>query len=132
MEFEEFLKKIKYDLKNTLAIDFDGVIHKNSKGLFDGTIYDDPIEGTKEALELLSKRFSKIVIFTCKATPNRFLVNGKTGMELVWEWLKKHDLEDYIFDVTVEKPVAAAYIDDKCIRFNNWKDTLKIIENGDF
>ena len=28
-----------------VVIDFDGVIHKNSKGYFDGTIYDKPIDG---------------------------------------------------------------------------------------
>jgi len=73
-----------------------------------------------------------ILYFIVFGSTLRFLVNGKTGTELVWGWLKKHDLEDYIFNVTAMKPVAAAYIDDKCIRFNNWKEALKIIENGDF
>ena len=35
---------------NQIAIDFDGVIHKSSKGFFDGTVYDKPMEGVKEAL----------------------------------------------------------------------------------
>ena len=128
MTNEEFLKEIRYDLKNTVAIDFDGVLHKNSKGFFDGTIYDNPIEGTREALEYLSKKFNKIIIFTCKAISKRPLVNGKTGTKLVWEWLKKYDLEDYIFDVTAEKPVAALYIDDSAYRFDNWSKTLKMLD----
>jgi len=37
-----------------LAIDFDGVIHKNSKGFYDGTIYDEPIEGSIQAVKELA------------------------------------------------------------------------------
>ena len=29
-----------------VAIDFDGVVHGNSKGFHDGTVYDPPIEGS--------------------------------------------------------------------------------------
>ena len=36
---------------NQIAIDFDGVIHKNSKGYYDGTIYDEPVEGSLEAIK---------------------------------------------------------------------------------
>lgn len=119
---ENFLK----DISSVLAIDFDGVIHKNSKGFYDGTIYDDPVSGAKEALKFLSKEYT-LVICTCKALPERPLINGKTGTELIWEWLKKHELDQYISDVTGEKIRAAFYIDDKAIRFNNWKDTLNEI-----
>jgi len=37
-----------------IGIDFDGVIHKNSKGFYDGTVYDKPVSGAKEALEKIS------------------------------------------------------------------------------
>lgn len=110
-----------------IAIDFDGVIHKASKGFYDGTIYDEPIEGTKEALEQLSKNNS-IVVFTCKAKKDRGLVNGKTGVELVWEWLEKHDLAKYVSKVTAEKPRALFYIDDKAVKFTNWNNTLEDIK----
>ena len=116
---EDFLK----DISSIISIDFDGVIHKNSKGFHDGTIYDEPISGTKEALEFLSKKFT-IVISTCKAIPERPLINGKTGTELIWEWLKKYDLDKYISDVTDKKIRASFYIDDKGIRFTNWEQTL--------
>ena len=43
------------------------------------------------------------------------LINGKTGTEMIWEWLKKHDFDQYISKVTSEKPRAMAYIDDKAI-----------------
>ena len=46
--------KVKKEINSTIAIDFDGVIHKNSKGYHDGTIYDDPVPGTLKALRDLS------------------------------------------------------------------------------
>ena len=60
---------------------------------------------------------------------DRGLVNGKTGTELVWEWLHKHDLAQYVSKVTSDKPRAMVYIDDKSIRFNDWYDALKSMEH---
>ena len=116
------------DELTNIAIDFDGVIHKSSLGYFDGTIYGEPIEGAKDALEELSARYT-IVIHTCKARKDRGLVNGKTGIELVWEWLHEHDMAQFISKVTSDKPRAVAYIDDKSIRFKNWVDTMESLEN---
>jgi len=110
----------KDELKN-IAVDFDGVIHKNSKGYHDGTIYDEPLEGSREALEKLSKDYD-IVIFTAKAKPDRGLVNGKTGTQLVWEWLEEHDMAQFVTKVTAEKPRAVQYIDDKGIKFTSWEE----------
>ena len=109
--------------ENQIAIDFDGVIHKNSKGYHDGTIYDEPIEGSLEAIKKLSKKYD-IVIFTCKAKRDRPDVNGKTGVMLVDEWLEKYGIRDHVKLITSEKPRAQIYIDDKGYRFENWYDTL--------
>lgn len=107
-----------------IGVDFDGVIHANSKGFYDGTVYDNPIPGSKEALESLSKKY-KIIVFSAKARKDRMLINGKTGVELIWEWLKKYDMDQYVEDVTAEKPRAVYYIDDKAIRFVDWKSALE-------
>lgn len=115
------------ELKN-IGIDFDGVIHKNRKGYYDGTIYDDPVEGSYEALETLSKKYD-IVIFTTKAKPDRGLIDGKTGIELVSEWLEKYDMLKFVKSIVSEKPRAVAYIDDKGIRFENWENCLQQVEN---
>ena len=107
-----------------IGVDFDGVIHKCSKGYFDGTIYDEPIEGAKDALEKLSEKYV-VIVYTCKAKPDRGLVNGKTGTELVWEWLEKNDMAKFVSKVTSEKPRAGFYIDDKAIRFESWEQSLQ-------
>ena len=107
-----------------IGIDFDGVIHKNSKGFYDGTIYDKPINGAKNALKKLSRKYN-VVIFTAKAKPDRVLIENKTGVELVWEWLQKNKMDTYVKEVTSEKPRAVAYIDDKGITFSdNWEQIL--------
>ena len=111
------------DEKINISIDFDGVIHQCSKGYYDGTIYDDPTPGSYKALEEISKDHS-IIINTCKAKPDRGLVDGKTGTQLVWEWLEKHNLSKFVSKVTSEKPRAKVYIDDKGLTFKNWKKTI--------
>lgn len=128
MNKKEFLSNTEHDATNVLCIDFDGVIHEDHLGFYDGTIYGSPIEGALESIKLLSKKY-KIVIYTCKANPNRPIINNKTGTELIWEWLKKHEVDSYVTDITFNKPVAVAYVDDKAIRFNNWKDCINILNN---
>ena len=131
LNWNKGIRKHSYPDENVnLGVDFDGVIHKNSKGFYDGTIYDDPIEGTEEALKKLSEKYT-LICYTAKAKPDRGLVNGRSGTEMVWEWLEKHNFSQYISKVTSEKPRAVAYIDDKAIRFNNWDSCLKDLEKGD-
>ena len=124
----KYTETIFHDEHKNIGIDFDGVIHLNSKGFYDGTIYDPPIEGSLEAIRELSKKYN-IIIFTAKAKPDRPLINGKTGSELVWEWLEKYGFSSYIQEVTSEKPRAVAYIDDKALRFINWDSTLSQIKD---
>ena len=107
-----------------IGVDFDGVIHRCSKGYYDGTIYDDPIPGARKALKKLNEKYT-VIIYTTKARADRGLVNGKTGIELVWDWLNKHDLSQYVSKVTAEKPRAVAYIDDKAIQFTSWEQALE-------
>ena len=123
MNIKEF-DELQHD-RNTkqLAIDFDGVIHKSSKSFYDGTIYDEPVDGVEEALKQLSKDYT-LIIYTCKANPDRPLVNGKTGIELIWEWLEKYELSKYISDITYDKPNAKYYIDDKGIKFTDWDKVI--------
>ena len=113
------------DEEVNVAIDFDGVIHKCSKGYHDGTIYDNPVDGVAAALEQITSSGYNIIVFTCKARADRGLVNGKTGTELVWEWLRENNLDKYVNKVTAEKPRACVYIDDKSVKFEEWGGCLE-------
>ena len=127
MNSNNFPPGFESDAKN-LALDFDGVIHNMDKGFHDGTVYGDPLPGSLEAVKNLSKKYT-IIIYTAKAKPSRPLIQGKTGIELVWEWLKKYNIDQYVKEVTAEKPRAILYIDDNGYRHNNWTDTLDFIND---
>lgn len=95
-----------------IAIDFDHTIHDASRPI-EGRRMGLPIEGTKEALTKLHRRY-KIIIFT------------------IWKPENHQTIKDYMVyyklpydEVTNVKPNALAYIDDRAITFTNWKDILK-------
>lgn len=110
--------------KNNIAIDFDGVIHNFDKGYYDGTCYGDPLPGALDAIKELSKKYN-IIIYSSKCLPDRPLVNGLNGKQLVTEWLTKYKVLKYIRDITHVKPRAMVYIDDKALRFTSWNDVMK-------
>ena len=112
--------------KKIIAVDFDGVIHKNSKGFHNGEIYDDLIDNTIEGLEFLSEKYD-LVIYSCKANPSRPLVNGKTGKELILNWLIEKKIDHFFKKIYFEKPNAKYYIDDKGISFKSWNEIMKIL-----
>lgn len=111
-----------------IGIDFDGVIHRCSKGFHDGTIYDDILPDAAFAVQMLASKYT-LICYTAKARSDRPLVGGKTGKELVEEWLEKHQLLKYFKEVTAEKPRALCYIDDKGIRFTSWTDAIQQLKD---
>jgi hypothetical protein len=105
----------------TVAIDFDGVIHRYGRGWQDGTIYDEPMPGAIEGLKRLQERYA-VFVFTSRE------------VEQVLPWL-----EGWGFDVAADGPPyprfwndreqilvtnrklpAVAYIDDRAVRFTDW------------
>jgi len=135
-------------MTQAIAIDFDGVIHKYSKGWHDGTCYDDEVRGVFEAIEKLMGKYSVFILST--RSPRQ-----------IKKWLKEHCYEsDYVyygmgddpdnfrwpkFNFTIEiipfwvkfwnkkkvlgitqrKLPAMVYVDDRAMRFNgDWNDIL--------
>lgn len=94
------------DDKPTLLVDFDGVIHKYRYGWMDGTAYDEPVEGAKEALENLTNQGYRIVVFSTR------------DERQIEQWLRANRFPAY--PITNEKIPAVAIIDDRAIRFISW------------
>lgn len=109
--------------KQTIAVDFDGVIHQYSRGWQDGTIYDPPMPGAIEALERLHRRY-RVVILTTRVNPD--MPGGNEQLKRVIDWLEEQGFEEGVhFDeVTHAKPPAVVYIDDRALHFTSWDQTL--------
>lgn len=102
--------------KKTISIDFDGVLHGYSLGWNGGEIYDPPISGAQEAVRELAKTWT-LKISTCRQ-----------DRPAIWSWLERYGMDEYIAEVTNEKPVATVYIDDRAVRFRgDWRETLDTV-----
>ena len=133
----------------TVAIDFDGVIHKYSKGWHDGTIYDPPIKGAFEYIKkLMDSGYSVFVLSTRSpgqikewllfwTMVSEYEAEGTGHDPLLWKytrygftvekipfWKKFWD-KPYVLGITNKKLPAIAYIDDRAIRFTSWEELAK-------
>lgn len=108
-----------------LAVDLDGVIHKYSKGWHDGTIYDIPMEGTKDCLKKLKLMEVKIIIHSARACSKWVKIDGQLKfqhgqVEAIGLWLRKYEIPFDEVWTGVGKPIADIYLDDRGMRFSNW------------
>ena len=102
-------------MKETVAIDFDGVIHEHVSPWTDAhEIHDGPVAGALQFIrEALDGGFG-VVIFTARA-------KTATTVPHIYAWLRTHGLEEkyaWQIEVTCLKPQALVYIDDRGWRFD--------------
>ncbi len=93
----------------TIALDFDGVLHRYGEGWKDGTIYDEPVVGAVDACWELRRRGYELVVFT-----------ARQGIAEIRTWLADHGFPEKHMQVTNTKPPALFYVDDRGIRFISW------------
>jgi len=132
----------------TIAIDFDGVIHKYSKGWQDGKIYDEPFENVFNHISKLMEE-NTVFIFSARSPrqikkwmishcvfdeyidmgsyAEQHYTHLKYGFEvqLIPFWTKFWNKKN-VLGITNRKLPAQVYIDDRALRFNgDWEETLK-------
>jgi len=110
--------------KPTICLDFDGCLHRYSKGWQDGKIYDDMVPGFFDWAEQ-ARQYFKLMIYSSRSSK-------PGGIAEMREWLSRQFvlwagrgapgtvadasiLTD--IDFAVEKPPAFLTIDDRCIQF---------------
>lgn len=112
----------------TIAVDFDGVIHRYSRGWHDGTIYDPPMPGALDGLRQFMGLYAVYIQTSRSPRP-------------VAEWLAGHGIEACVEEgiaapmrfwterdrllVTNRKLPAIAYLDDRAVRFTSWGQALR-------
>jgi phosphoglycolate phosphatase-like HAD superfamily hydrolase len=93
-----------------VLVDFDGVIHRYSRGWADGTVYDPPMDGAREALDAIEADGYEVVIFSTRRAEQ---IRGALAY---WGFPDRR--------VTNVKEAAVAQIDDRAIRFTGWGTAL--------
>lgn len=91
-------------MKPTVCLDFDGVLNTYS-GWAGAEELFEPAPGVREFLSQAQKSFALVI----HSTRDPALIEG---------WLDRHDLSSFIHRVTMTKPLAIAYVDDRAIRFS--------------
>lgn len=95
--------------KPILCLDFDGVVHRYSKGWQDGSIYDPPTDGFAQWAERAKELF-KLVIYSSRSKE----LDSTNEMAV---WMHMHGINSAWFEFAHEKPPAFLTIDDRCVRF---------------
>ncbi len=101
-------------VKLKVCVDFDGVLNNYKE--YDETDLGEPRLNVQEFIKELQKEY-EVIILTARNT------------QRVKKWLKHNNLPD--LTVTNQKIPAAAYIDDRAIRFNGDYDAV-LCELKDF
>lgn len=114
----------------TVSVDFDGVIHRYSKGWRGGDIYDPPIPG---AIKALGEMYQEEAVFVLTAS------NEARRHDIV-EWLERRGLTAIMDDpyerrefwndkgvilVTNRKYPARRYLDDRGVTFRDWEQAMR-------
>jgi hypothetical protein len=110
---------------NTVAVDFDGVLHPYTDGWTGSVPADEPpMEGARGFLLALQARGYTVVIFSTRA-------DHPDGYAGIVQWLEKWDLADLVASITHTKPPAVAYVDDRAVPFkpsDGWGVSLAAID----
>lgn len=95
--------------KQTVILDFDGVINSYSSGWTGAdSTPDSPVEGMREAIAAIRRQYRVVVVSSRCYQPG--------GIEAIRSWLNKHEIA--VDDITDEKPPAKVIVDDRAITFD--------------
>lgn len=109
-------------MSRTVAFDFDGVLHSYESGWTGSIPTDPPVPGARECVEAFVASGYAVVVFSCRA----LVEEGARG---IVDWLAKHGFPPC--DVTVVKPHAILYVDDRAFRFEgDWSALMGMAALG--
>jgi hypothetical protein len=105
--------------KPILCLDFDGVIHRYSKGWQDGSIYDDVTEGFFDWAEK-AKEYFKLVIYSSRSKTDEGVMQMSLWLQKQRSaWANKSGVTTITeFEFAHEKPPAFLTIDDRALCFS--------------
>lgn len=122
---------------NTVAVDFDGVLHTYDYGWGDGSIYGGFVPGAVVGLSTLMQRHAVFVHTSRNPRQVARWIERQTGYAIEatahhsWlPWRRKFWTTKRVLLVTNRKLPAVVYIDDRGIRFESWEQVLGALKEG--
>ena len=101
------------DYQKRILIDFDNTIANHESGDDDNVTNQEPIRGAIESIQALITAGYEVIVFTSLSE------RGEARNIEIQDWLRKYGLH---VQVSNTKYPCRAIIDDRGIRFTNWKD----------
>lgn len=127
MNVQEYINR---EVNQTIIIDFDGTIIKQSSTLVTNFLDEPPISGVKEGLDSLKNLGFTLKLWSCRTSSIFSQDYRRTQKQLMEEYCKKWKLPiDEVLDL--DKPFAKAYIDDLNLipDWNNILERIKEVPN---
>lgn len=108
--------------KQTVILDFDGVIHSYASGWKGAdNIPDPPTPGAKEAVAKLREKYIVVVVSS--------RCHQAGGVHAIKNWLDQHGIE--VDAVTNDKPPHIVTVDDRAFRFEgDWDAVIQGIPSA--
>lgn len=117
----------------TVSVDFDGVIHGYRRGWDDGSIYDDPVPRSRQALMWLMEHYAVVVHTTRDPEQVAAWITERLRLPALADTReagRKFWGDQGVLLVSPMKYPSVAYIDDRAIHFVSWRQSL--LELADF
>jgi hypothetical protein len=92
------------ETRPVVCVDFNGVLDRYV-GWQGPEHFDAPRPGARLFLEELAARGYSVVVFTTRYSDD------------VWEWLRAHQMDHLVGEVTDRKPPAHVFVDDRAVCF---------------
>ena len=105
--------------KETVILDFDGVIHSYSSGWQGADVIPDPpTPGAKEAIAKLREHYVVVVVSS--------RCHQKGGIDAIKQWLANYEI--VVDNVSNDKPPHVVVVDDRALRFEgDWDAVIRDI-----